>query len=72
MPDIQNHKIDPQGESLLKQIENELPRITLCSPDRYGNQEYKPNEILDARVKPLLINLQLSVCNDAHYKFTAT
>ena len=72
MPDIQNYKIDPQGEELLKQIKAELPRMGLRKPDCYGNQEYEPNEILDAKVRPLLVNLQLGVCNDATYNLTTT
>lgn len=67
MPDIQNHRIDPQGEKWLKQIEKELPHMNLRKPDVYGNLEYEPNEILNAKVKPLLVNLQSSVCNDATY-----
>ncbi len=72
MADFQNLKIDPQGEELLKLIKAELPYMKLRKPDSYGNQEYEPNEILDAKVRPLKAHLQLNVCNDTTYNSTST
>lgn len=72
MADFQNHKIDPQGEELLKLINAELPHLKLRTPDIYGNQQYEPNEILDAKVRPLKAHLQLHVCNDTTYNYTST
>lgn len=62
MSDTKNHEITSQeGKELLKQIEDELPRIKLRSQDNHGNQEYEPNEILAAKVRELLVNLHMSV-----------
>lgn len=71
MADFQNLKFDPQGEELLKLIEAELPQMKLRKQDNYGNQEYEPNKILDAKVRPLKAHLQLNVCNDTTYNSTS-
>ncbi|KAL8668515.1 MAG: hypothetical protein Q9168_006855 [Polycauliona sp. 1 TL-2023] len=61
MSDIKNYEITSQeGKELLKQIEDELPRIKTRNQDSHGNREYEPNEILAAKVRELLKNLQLS------------
>ncbi len=55
------HEITPEGKELLKEIEKELPRTRLRDQDTSGNQEYEPNQMLDAKVMPLLVDLRLSV-----------
>ena len=66
MLDIKNYEITSQkGKELLKQIEDELPRIKSRNQDSHGNREYESNEVLDAKVRELLVNLQLSVRYDA-------
>ncbi|MCJ1258727.1 hypothetical protein MMC24_006560 [Lignoscripta atroalba] len=60
MSDFKNYEIDSQGKEMLKQIEDELPRLISRNHDSHGNREYEPNSILDAKVRPLLVNLQLS------------
>lgn len=61
MSGTETHKIDPKGLELLKEIEKELPHIKTRNEDSHGNREYEPNQMLDAKVIPLLVNLQLSV-----------
>jgi hypothetical protein len=65
MSTIKHYEITPQGQELLKQIEDELPQIKLLKSDDHGNREYEPNAKLDAKVMPLLENLELSVREDA-------
>jgi len=48
---------------VLKEIEKELPHIKLRDQDTSGNREY-PNQMLDAKIMPLLVELQLSVRGD--------
>ena len=64
MSGIETHEISPEGKELLKEIEKELPRTRLCDQDTSGNREYEPNQMLDAKVMPLLVYLQLSVRDD--------
>ncbi len=64
MSGTETHEITPKAKELLKEIEKELPRTKLRDQDTAGNREYKPNQMLDAKVRPLLINLQLSVRDD--------
>jgi len=61
MSGTETHEITPKGKELLKEIEKELPRTKLRDQDTSGNQEYEPNQMLDAKVMPLLVDLQLSV-----------
>ncbi len=53
-------EITPKAKELLKEIEKELPHIKLRNQDTSGNREY-PNQMLDAKIRPLLVELQLSV-----------
>jgi len=64
MSGTETHEITPKGKELLKEIEKELPRTKLRDQHASGNREYAPNQILDAKVMPLLVNLQLSVYKD--------
>ncbi len=64
MSGTETHEIDPKGKELLKEIEKELPNIQKRNQDSHGNREYEPNQMLDAKVMPLLVNLQLSVRDD--------
>ena len=62
MFDIENYEITSQhGKELLKQIEDEISRIKPRNQDSYGNREYELSELLDEKVRALLVNLQLSV-----------
>ena len=72
MTDVKTDKINPQGIALLKEIENELPHITLHDRDTMGNREYERTEALDAKVKSLLVNLKLEVCNHHCYYSSVT
>lgn len=64
MSGTENCEISSKGRELLKEIEKELPRTRLRDQDTSGNQEYEPNQMLDAKVTPLLEDLQMSVRND--------
>ena len=64
MSGTDTHELTPQGKELLKEIEKELPRTRLRDQDTHGNQEYEPNQMLNAKVMPLLMDLQLSVRDD--------
>ena len=62
MSDIKNYEVTSEySKALLKQIENEIPHITLRTEDGHGNREYEPNKRLDEKVRALLLSLQLSV-----------
>ena len=61
MSGTKTHEIDPKGKELLKGIEKGLPNIKTRNQDSHGNREYEPNQMLDAKVMPLLVDLQLSV-----------
>jgi hypothetical protein len=61
MSGTETYEIPPEGKELLKEIEKELPRTKLRDQDTSRNQEYEPNQMLDAKVMPLLVDLQLSV-----------
>lgn len=73
MSGTETHQINPKGKELLKEIEKELPRTKLRDQDTSGNREYEPNQMLDAKVMPLLVNLQLSVRDDTkRFNWSAT
>jgi len=55
------YKIIFKSKKLLKKIEKELSCIKLRDQNISENQKYKLNQILNAKIMPLLINLQLSV-----------
>ena len=57
----ETHKIDSKDLELLKEIERELPHIKTRNEDSHENREYESNQMLNAKVIPLLMNLQLSV-----------
>ena len=62
MSNIKNYEVTSQdGKELLKQIEIELSRSKLRGQDSHRNREYEPNEVLEEKVRALLINLQLTV-----------
>lgn len=66
MSDIENHEVTSHNsKELIKKIEAELLRIKLPDQDSHGNQQYESNEILDEKVRALLVDLQLSVRSDA-------
>ena len=62
MPDTKNIAITPQGKELLRQIEDYIKTL---NQDSHENREYEINQTLDAKVRLLLVNLQLSVRDDA-------
>ena len=73
MTDVKINKINLQGIALLKEIENELFNITLHDQDTMKNQEYKQIKALNAKIKSLLANLKLEVCNHhCYYKSSIT
>lgn len=63
MSGAETNPITPKAEELLKEIEKELPHIQLRDQDASGNREY-PNQMLDAKIMSLLVELKLSVRGD--------
>ena len=62
MSDTRNYEVTTEhGKGLLKQIADELPRVTLRNQDSHGSQDYELNNMLDEKVRAVLVSLQMSV-----------